>query len=439
MTPAQLAAWLSSLTGLSLDGRRTAATAVRAFYRWAYLTGRVESDPAALLAGRRVEVHDGFPAGWRQPIASYVTGLQLTPRVVRQRAAWLRRFAADHPDPMAVTGHQVADWVQERPEGRQRPARQALRGFYRWAHREHLVEVDVAGGLPDARHADTELPVAWQAAVDGWKLYLQASGARPGTVRLRLLVLSTLARHHVTPADVTGRDLVAWLADQSWEPSTRKGARTTARGFFGWAAGEGLVEHDPTGRLPAVRVPAGKPKPTPEAVLTAALERSTDRERLMLLLAAYAGLRRSEIAAVRPQHIIGGVLHVKGKGGRSRIVPVHPLLEEAIEAELGRRRAGRLGSGFRVAGGRVDPDGYLFPGRQPGDHTCPDAVGSSLARLLGGDWTAHSLRHSFATRAYAATRDLRAVQDLLGHSSSTTTDRYTAVPSRALEEAVAAL
>ncbi|HET6299160.1 MAG TPA: site-specific integrase, partial [Kribbella sp.] len=58
-------------------------------------------------------------------------------------------------------------------------------------------------------------------------------------------------------------------------------------------------------------------------------------------------------------------------------------------------------------------------------------------RLLLGDWTGHSLRHRFASAAYAVDRDLRAVQELLGHSKPETTARYVATPDGALRAAVA--
>jgi site-specific recombinase XerD len=62
-----------------------------------------------------------------------------------------------------------------------------------------------------------------------------------------------------------------------------------------------------------------------------------------------------------------------------------------------------------------------------------------MSALLGPGWTAHSLRHRFATRAYAGERDLLTVQQLLGHSSVATTQRYTQIPDDALRRAVMAV
>jgi site-specific recombinase XerD len=71
-------------------------------------------------------------------------------------------------------------------------------------------------------------------------------------------------------------------------------------------------------------------------------------------------------------------------------------------------------------------DGWLFPSRQ-GGHLSPNMVGTLISNALPDHWTAHTLRHRFATRAYRGTPTLRAVQTLLGHESVATTERYTAV------------
>lgn len=73
---------------------------------------------------------------------------------------------------------------------------------------------------------------------------------------------------------------------------------------------------------------------------------------------------------------------------------------------------------------------------QEAAEACEDRVGKVLARLLGQGWSAHTLRHAAASRWYAVERDLRAVQELLGHSKPETTARYTAVPGDARRAAV---
>ena len=76
--------------------------------------------------------------------------------------------------------------------------------------------------------------------------------------------------------------------------------------------------------------------------------------------------------------------------------------------------------------------------QRTGGHLAPATVGIMVARELPGDWTCHTLRHRFASVAYRQDRDIRAVQELLGHTSVTTTQIYTAVPDGAKRRAAAA-
>jgi integrase len=82
--------------------------------------------------------------------------------------------------------------------------------------------------------------------------------------------------------------------------------------------------------------------------------------------------------------------------------------------------------------------GYLFPG-QIGGHVSAAHVGKLVSGLLPDRWTTHTLRHRFATRAYAIDHDLFTVQELLGHASADTTRRYVLVPDDAKRRLVAAV
>lgn len=130
------------------------------------------------------------------------------------------------------------------------------------------------------------------------------------------------------------------------------------------------------------------------------------RERLMLRLAAEVGLRRAEVAQVHSHDLIedlgGWSLIVHGKGSRERTMP----LPTSIAAEL-----------------RILPSGFAFPGSDNG-HLSPRWVGRIVGRLLPEPYTMHSLRHRFGTRAYALSRDMFTVQELLGHASPVTTRTY---------------
>ena len=90
-------------------------------------------------------------------------------------------------------------------------------------------------------------------------------------------------------------------------------------------------------------------------------------------------------------------------------------------------------------GSRPSPvDGWLFPSDLSRDQPItPAHLGKMIAAVLPAGWTTHTLRHRFATKAYKSGRDLRAVQELLGHMKPETTAIYAAVPDGALAAAVA--
>lgn len=282
----------------------------------------------------------------------------------------------------------------------------------------------------------------WECEKRHFTKYLQSAARSPHTIRLRIHYVDRLARSVVEPDPwAVGIDeLVDFLSHAEWKPETRKSARASVCAFYAWGvATDRIHEHqNPARRLPRVSAPRALPRPAPSMVFRCALLAANDRDRLFLLLAGYAGLRRAEIAAVHPRDIDRDrdVLRVHGKGGKERIVPLHPDLLTAINDELARRATGGHGTGWRYTS-LITEDSHLFPGRN--GHVGPDVPGKALTRLLVGDWTGHTLRHRFATVAYAAERDIRAVQELLGHSKPETTARYIQTPPEAKRSAVLAV
>lgn len=286
---------------------------------------------------------------------------------------------------------------------------------------------------------------AWVVAIATFKSYLRSAERSPGTIRLRTYYMGRFAvdvtaadPENSSPFDITMDQLVAWLSNPDWAAETRKSARASVIAFYSWAVLTKRVPYDenPAAKLATVTVPRALPRPTPDEVLVDALLSANDRERLMLMLAGYAGLRRAEISQVHPDDFNWdtGKLRVRGKGGKERSVPVHPDLAAEVQAELDRRGAGKCGTGWRYYVDGISPHDFLFPGRY--GHVQPDAVGKVLSRLLAGRWTAHTLRHRFATVAHRVRRDLRAVQEMLGHSKPETTARYVEVSDESMWAAV---
>lgn len=138
----------------------------------------------------------------------------------------------------------------------------------------------------------------------------------------------------------------------------------------------------------------------------------------MIQLAAYSGLRRSEVTVVHSDDLFalsdGPWLRVHGKGGKTRIVPLTGVMAGEI------RRAGA---------------GHVFPS-PVGGHLTPAHVGKLVSHALGEFWTMHTLRHRFASVGYYGNPDIRAMQTLLGHARSETTEIYTAVPDGSMRRSV---
>ena len=257
-------------------------------------------------------------------------------------------------------------------------------------------------------------PDGWADAAASWLVALAAAGRSAGTVETRRRKLNAFA-HWVGkgPSGVTADDCVRYLGRDGLAQETRKGIRATLCEFFSWASDTGVIEVNPAVGLPKVRQSRPHPHPCPDRVILAALNKATHAETLMLRLGAECGLRRFEIAKVHSDDVmddlLGQSLIVQGKGDVQLIVPLPDDLAQQIR----------------------DAHGYLFPGRW-GGHVEASYVGSHLADILGKPWTAHSLRHRYATTTYEATHDLLLVQRLLGHASVRTTQIYVALPDARL-------
>lgn len=212
---------------------------------------------------------------------------------------------------------------------------------------------------------------------------------------------------------ITATHLESYLARRDWAPATRRSVRASVRLFFAWCARSGVIERDPAADLPTVIMPRSLPRPASETATAGALATTDPRARLMVGLMAQCGLRRDEVARVRGGDLVGGYLRITGKGQHVRMVPIPADLAAAI----------------RDAG-----PGWTFPGQIDG-HLSARRVGEIVSATLPAGVTAHALRHRFATAVYARTRDIRAVQRLLGHARLDTTMIYVDVAADDLAEA----
>lgn len=259
----------------------------------------------------------------------------------------------------------------------------------------------------------------WGQHLVDWQNYLAAAGAPATTIGQRIYHVARAAREINLPPEMISLDvLAAWLGSHTWAPNTRRSYRGSLRAFYAWAMATGRTTHSPAHLLPPVKIPRPRPRPAPEAAYQAALTKADDRARLAIMLAARLGLRRGEIAKVQPAHVeedlSGWSLRVAGKGGHVRMVPMPDDLADLLRA--------------------IETE-YAFPSTH-GGHLTPHHLGKIVSSNLPGTLTTHTLRHRAATVAYAGTRDLRAVQELLGHAKPETTSIYTQVPDDAVRAAM---
>lgn len=251
---------------------------------------------------------------------------------------------------------------------------------------------------------------------------MRAAGRPESTIGLRTYhVRRVMLEIRTSPWTLTTDQLIEFLAGTGWAAETRRAYRASLRTFYAWARASGRRLDSPADLIPPIKLPRSVPRPTPEDFFSKALAAADPRERLMLQLAGVCGLRRGEIAHVRREDVerdlVGRSLRVAGKGGHVRMVPLPVDLARQILA---------------------CPAGWLFPSPKQSGPLTAAHVGVLVSALLPKGWTCHTLRHRCATRAYAARRDLRAVQELLGHAKPETTAIYTQVPTGAVREAMQA-
>jgi len=247
-----------------------------------------------------------------------------------------------------------------------------------------------------------------------------------------------LAEHRGAPADLAALselragDFRAWLAARvTSEHVAASNARALSvlRNFFRWLDRQGLVHNPHVAALRTPKLPRAVPKPLSEPDAAAAIDAIEHlseepwiaaRDTALLTLLYGAGLRIDEALSLDRRVLpLSDSLTVLGKGRKQRVVPLLSGVREAI-ADY-------------VASCPYQPgaDGPLFLGAK-GKRLQAGVVQAQVRKLrawLGLPETAtpHALRHSFATHLLAAGGDLRAIQELLGHASLSTTQRYTAV------------
>lgn len=240
-------------------------------------------------------------------------------------------------------------------------------------------------------------------ALEQWMLYLQRRG--------------------VTLLNASARDIRSWLirlAESGAKPSTRLVYLCAIRAFYRLQVLQERLDRNPAEGIPSPKVTERPIETLPDeqvyALIVAAGKVSgpPERNRLIVALMAYAGLRVSDVVSLRIQHVSPALdfITVKGKGGKVRGIPVHPRLRELLRAWLEIRKA---------------------EGARPTDRLIPihkvtvRRIVYMASKACGLTAWPHLFRHTFATKLLRAGVNLRTIQDLLGHASLRTTQRYLSV------------
>jgi site-specific recombinase XerD len=290
---------------------------------------------------------------------------------------------------------------------------------------------------------------AWREAMALFDADLRRRGMAEKTRRAYGLDLGQFAlwcsTQALEPPQVTPRTLrryAALLSDRRNVAATVARKLAALRAFFRTMREHGVVAHNPADLLPAPKRPAQLPRvlrPDEVAALLDRIPASTPlelRDRALFEVAYASGLRAEELVAldVRAVSFDGEELRVEGKGSKTRIVPVGEPALRAVARYLERARPVLAATGGRAGDA-------LFLSKSGRRLSTSDVrrrlrVWARQAAVVGGV-SPHALRHSFATHLLDGGADLRAIQELLGHASISTTQIYTRVESARLKTAYA--
>ncbi len=234
-------------------------------------------------------------------------------------------------------------------------------------------------------------------------------------------------------------DMRAWMAHERGRGvSARSLARTLSavKNFAGWMAERDGIDATAILAARAPRFRRKLPRPLAEDAARAVLDtvelQSLEpwigaRDTAVVTMLYGCGLRISEaLSLTGAAWPLGESIRIVGKGGKERIVPILPAAREAVDAYVA------------LCPHDLSPEEALFRGKRGGPLN-PRLIAKVMERTrmqlgLPATATPHALRHSFATHLLAAGGDLRAIQELLGHASLSTTQAYTAVDAARLME-----
>ena len=238
------------------------------------------------------------------------------------------------------------------------------------------------------------------------------------------------------PAMVTTESIRAYLhwLDRKREKSTSMARKLASlRSFFRYLQREGMVGLNPAEAIRTPKQPKHLPRVLTKDDAAALMEFPADagggslRDRALLETLYSTGARVSELVGINLEdlRLSDGLVHLRGKGRKERIVPIGALALQAIRAYLNQQPLTKP----RELTAKTKQVSLPIFRNSRGGRLTTRSVGRIVARysnrLTGGSVSPHTLRHSFATHLLDEGADLRSIQEMLGHASLSTTQKYT--------------
>jgi site-specific recombinase XerD len=299
------------------------------------------------------------------------------------------------------------------------------------------------------KNEPTVQEASWSSALRRFDEGMRARGLAEKTRRAYGVDLGQLAdwaaAAGLEPGEVSARSLRRFagvLSERGAGKSTVARKLAAVRTFYGMLVERGELEANPADLVASPKRDSYLPRVLKPAEVVELLERipaSTAldlRDRAMFELAYSAGLRSEELVNLDLESVDPDAeeVRVEGKGGRTRVVPGGEPAWRALDTYLARGRPE-----LSVAEGAREPALFLSrTGRRLSTSDVRRRLRIQVRRAaLQAGVSPHTLRHSFATHLLEGGADLRAIQELLGHSSISTTQTYTRVESQRLKRAYA--
>jgi integrase/recombinase XerD len=268
--------------------------------------------------------------------------------------------------------------------------------------------------------------VSTESMLIQWGNWQRSANLSQRTITERASVIRHLLRlAQCGPTEIQPENIIEFTTRPGVSTASRATYHASIRAYHDWLVRTGQRPDNPTLKTPRPKRPKGLPRPVPDAKLANLLAGvNRRRTRMMIMLAAFCGLRVHEIAKIRGEDVdlAAQVLFVNGKGGKVAAIPLHQEVADLAE--------------------EFPREGWWFPSYVLDGPVRPGSVSKAIHKTMVRNGVAgkpHQLRHWYGTTLVRNGVDLRTVQELMRHESLATTQIYTQVSDLQRRNAISAL